>query len=245
MQFNSETNNNDIVSDCTFLITGSYNGTIDYHINDRTRSANNKLNSVVSLILRADNRWQFDDDNFENLPEGTTDMVSGQQDYEIPVSDFLTILEVLVKDQNGDWKVLDAIDRNKGKAQDLADLESDDNNGLPLYYDKSGSSLYLYPKPSGTYTTLSGGLKVRFQRNPSYFTVTDTTKEPGIAKPFHRSISIGMATDYCLANGLIQKLQLLKEEDARMSESIVEHYSSRNRDEQPKMRLKEESYIVE
>lgn len=235
MQFNTHATNNDLVSDCKFLITGSYTGTIDYHINDMTRSANNKLSEVASLIMKHDNRWEFDDDNFETLPIGTTDLVAGQQDYEIAVADFLNIQEVQIKDDKGNWIVIQPVDRNKGKAQRLSDLEEED--GLPLYYDKLGSSIFLYPKPAAGNVTATQGLRVRFQRNPSYFLTTDTTKEPGFPRIFHRIVSIGMALDYCLSNELSNKLERLKMEEVAIRESIEDYYTERNKDEQLKMSL--------
>jgi hypothetical protein len=246
MQFNTNVNHNDLVSDCTFLLTGSYNGTLDYEIEDMTRSANSKLNEIVSLIMRADNRWEFDDENFETIPIGKSNLVAGQQDYEVLADDFLNIQEVLVKGSDGNWKVLDPLDRNEGNAQKLTDLEKDSNNGMPIYYDKMGSSIFLYPKPSAAKVTTTLGLKVIFQRTPSYFAIDDTTKEPGFLKTSHRAISLGMAIDYCLANELDNKLERLKREDETMRVAIEGYYANRNKDEQTRMTLNNDdiTYIL-
>ena len=245
MQFNTHATNNDLVSDCTFLITGSYTGTIDYHINDRTRSANSALNEVVSTIMMADNRWEFEDDNHEDIAIGSTNLVAGQQDYEIEAGDFLSISEVAVKDDQGYWKVLSSVDRNKGTAQTLADLEHDDNDGLPLYYDKMGNSIFLYPKPKAANVTSSSGLRIKFQRIPSYFTTTDTTKEPGYNPIYHRLISLGMAIDYCISNELSNKLEILKREKEGMMTQLIDSYVERNKDEQLQMRLNNDDNDIE
>src|SRR5687768_314273 len=146
MQFDGHSTNDDIVSDITFLLTGRYDGSVDYHINDITRNINRRFDELVGVILRADGRWQWDDNNQTTLPIFTDNLVAGQNDYEVSAASFLNIFEVAVKKADGKWQVLKPVDRNKGKAQALQDLE-DSDDGLPEYYDKIGNSLILYPAP--------------------------------------------------------------------------------------------------
>ena len=114
--------------------------------------------------------------------------------------------------------------------------------GMPQKYDKIGNSIFLYPKPSSSYVTLAKGLKAYFQRNVTYFTTTDTTKEPGFAAPFHRILSVGAAYDYCLANGMPDKMKSLEKEIAKIESGLITFYSQRDRDEKVTMRLKKENY---
>lgn len=243
MQFNEHATNDDIVSDVKWWLTGSYAGTIDFHINDITRSANRELDDVVSLILRSDSRWQFDDSNFTTLPIGTADLMPDQQDYELSGAEFLSVSEVSVLNVDGDWVVLKPLDRNKGKAQRLIDLEA--TSGMPEFYDKIGNSIMLYPLPSASDVvtgTDTGGIRVVVERPGSYFIPTDTTKAPGFAPTFHRIISLGIAMDYCVVHGLHNKLVTLENKKNQMKMEMVEHYTRRSKDEQPRLGLKEEDY---
>ena len=146
---------------------------------------NQAYEEVVAKILNADGRWQWDDTNRTDLPIGTTTLVNGQQDYAFDTT-HLKIIGVSVKDNSGNFYKLDPIDPNDITGDRTEYLET---AGRPLYYDKIGNSVFLYPKPdNGVSVTLAAGLKVYFQRTADIFTseqVTTGTKVPGFASPFH------------------------------------------------------------
>ncbi len=196
-----------------------------------TRLINEALNRVVSLILTADGRWQWDDTNYTDFPVGTTDLVttigSEQQDYAFGIT-FLKITRVEVKDATGAWRLLKPLDQADVYDQSLTDFLNTPN--LPLYYDKIANSVFLYPKPLGTAVTSTGGLKVWFQRPPSYFTITDTTKVPGFNSMYHRLIALIASRDYAIFQQLpvgkgLSDLVTLTED------SLSESYALRNKDE--------------
>ena len=157
--------------------------------------ANNALDRITSLILEADGRWQFDDNNQSDLPIGTTALVSGQTDYSIATS-HLRITDVHVKDQNGNWYPLTAIDPEDDADEALATKYA--TSGQPCEYDILGTSVFLYPAPN---YSQSASLKLFFQRGTSYFATSDTTKEPGFASLFHDLIPLWVAYNYAIANG--------------------------------------------
>lgn len=200
-----------------------------------TRYINEGLNRVVSLILKSDGRWQFDDQNNTDLPIGTTSLVTTpgaeQQDYTFDVS-HLKILNVEVKDNNGQWHTLIPIDQSDLQNTNVTDFMSEP--GLPLYYDKLGSSVFLYPPPLAADVTEANGLKVRFQRPPSYFVSTDTTKTPGFNSLYHELVALIAARDYAFdktlscAEGLASRVTE-KEQD------LIEDYTIRNKDEKTKL----------
>ena len=229
-----------IVSDIKFLITGSSTGTLDYSVADICSNVNNWYNRVVSLIMRADSRWEWDDDNYETLPVATTNLVSGQADYNIASSTFLNLIRLEMKDQSGNAIFLNPISYEDKKG--VAMTEWAKTNGTPHSYDKVGNSFILYPTPNYSYTA---GLKAYFQRVPSYFESDDTTKTPGFNPLFHRLLSVGPAYDYCLSNGLTTKLTLLSNEITKLETSLIEAYSQRIKDEKPKMRLAKECYDID
>ena len=52
-----------IVQDIDFLLFGNTVATSPYLIADKTRNVNRALDETVSLIMRSDARWKWDDDN--------------------------------------------------------------------------------------------------------------------------------------------------------------------------------------
>jgi hypothetical protein len=99
-----------------------------------------------------------------------------------------------VQDAVGAWHLLQPIDQKEIYNQSLTDFMK--TSGLPQYYDKLGNSVFLYPKPLAAAVTLSGGLKIWFQRPPSYFTTGDMTKEPGFNSLFHRLVALIACRNY-------------------------------------------------
>jgi len=245
MQFNSEANELDLVHDVRYLCGLSSNDTINYPLKDITRNCNFGLDRVISLILRSDNRWQWDDQNNTDLPIATSSLVANQQDYSI-ASTYLKIHKIRIKDSGGKWVSLNPIDRNE-----LNDSQLTASSGDPKRYDKIGNSIYLYPTPN--YSS-SGGLEVQFQRGSSYFVYTDTTKEPGFASQFHRLVSLYSALNYCQANQITNRVNMIKaiignppDPENRivgtgMEGELVKFYSDRAGDEKPSISLQGDDY---
>lgn len=217
MVFSDSTNKAGIVEDIDFL---AISDSVSYPIAQKTRNANRAMDKVVSLIFNSDGVWEWDDSNQTDLPIATTNLVSGQYDYAFAVS-HLKINRVLVKDSSGNWSTIDQFDNTEDKAVPFLVGGA---SGKPQAYNKMAGSIFLYPTPDYNST---GGLKIIFQRPSTYFTVADTTKEPGFASIFHRYLSLSAAYDYCLAKKL-DKLPLLKKEMTDMEQAIEVFYSNRN-----------------
>jgi hypothetical protein len=234
-QFSDTTTKNGLIQTCEDELFSNY-GDISGNTNrlyQFTRLLNEALNRVTSLILTADGRWQFDDTNFTDLPIGTTDLVttlgSEQSNYAFDVS-HLKILGVELLNADGVWKQLTPIDQ-----VDLLDNSVTDflnTAGMPKYYDKLGDQIFLYPKPLATSVTSTAGLKVRFQRPPSYFVYTDTAKKPGFNSLYHNLVALLACRDYAMskslavAKGLAERVTLAEA-------ALIEDYSIRNKDEKP------------
>jgi hypothetical protein len=196
-----------------------------------TRYINEALNRVATLIMTADGRWQFDDTNNTDFPIGTTNLGTTlgaeQQDYAFDIS-FLRITRVEVMDNTGAWQLLTPIDQTDVYDTSLTDLLK--TPGLPTYYDKIGNSIFLYPKPLATAVTSTGGLKVYFQRPPSYFTISDTSKVPGFNSLYHRLVALIASRDYAAFKQLTVA-KSLSDLVSQQEESLVENYVLRNKDE--------------
>lgn len=242
MIYSNSTTREGIVQECDFLV-GSDDTT--YPIAEKTRNANRALDKVISIILSADGRWQFDDTNYTDLPIGTTNIITGQQDYSFS-TDMITVTRVEVKDAQGNWRYLLPFDQRDlmpdqpntlprvggsiaGTNYSLTEFM--EQSGTPAYYDKLATSVFLYPKPNYNST---GALKVFYQRQPNYFISTDTTKEPGFAKHLHRYIPLSMAYDYAISKDL-GKRNVLREEMLVMEKQIMDHYTIRKKDEKTRL----------
>jgi len=223
--------------DVKFWIAGDSTATVDFTAADILTSINAYYDEVVSLILKADGRWEFDDENFTTLPVATTDLVSGQADYEISGETFLTLQRVEIKDTNGNGVQLQPISQDDKVG--VAMTEWAKTNAQPEVYDKVGNSIILYPTPNYNSTD---GIKTYYQRPPSYFIVSDTTKTPGFNPLYHRYLSIGAAVDYCSVNAMNDRLQVLLPKMTQMKADIIANYSRRNKDEKLQMKLAKDGY---
>lgn len=206
MVFNDNSGGQGIVQDTYFEASANSSS---YPIADITRNSNTALDNVVTLILGADAKWQFDDTNATDLPIGTTALVSTQQDYSFD-DEYLVIKSIECSDSLGKWTKLIPIDNYD---EDIALSEFMTTDGIPKYYDKMGESILLYPAPNYSIAPTDnpvGGLRAYFQRKMSYFTTTDTTKEPGFAKHLHKYIPLYNAYVYACAKDLPKQSSLEK-----------------------------------
>ena len=224
-------------NDITFWIAGDSTKTIDFTAADIVSSINSYYDEVVSLIMQVDGKWEFDDQNFTDLPVATTNLVSGQADYGITAADFLNLKRLELKNPSGNWDQLNPISYNDKRGRAMTEWAK--TAGTPHSYDKIGNSLILYPTPNYSSTA---GLKIYFQRPPSYFTSDDTTKTPGFNPLYHRYLSMGAAVDYASINNMADRLNILIPKMADMRARIIDDYSRRSRDEHVRLNLRKEDF---
>jgi len=199
------------------------------------RRLNAAYEEVIGKILGMDGMWQFDDSNYSDFPIGVATLVAAQNDYTFD-SSHLFIERVEVKDVNGIWHLLSPIDTSEiGEAME----EFCKTDGLPVYYDKKGSSLLLYPAPTAATTTLTSGLRVYYQRTASIFTsgeVTTGTKVPGFASPFHIVLCYKAAIPYCQSYKK-DRVALYEKRVADLEKGLLDFYSRRERDERDQITM--------
>jgi len=213
--------NTEINSLCSSTVTS-------YIAADKLRRVNTALETLIAKIINADGTWQWDDTNYTDLPVGTGDLVAAQSSYSFAV-DFLDIENVKIKDANGIWNILQPIDQSQ-LSYPLEDHLTDD--GMPIYYDKVGDTIKLYPAPAAADVTATAGIKVQFKRTASVFTaaeVTTGTKTPGIASPFHILIPYMASIPYCMAFKKDRVALYEKRVDEGIKEMIM-FYSRREKD---------------
>jgi len=237
MVFSDTTTKKGLVEDTDRLVNTDANS---YPLVEKAAVMNTYLDEVVSLILNSDGKWEWDDSNQTDLPIGTTELVDGQPDYNIAGATFLKVMRVELMDINGNYKLLTPITDSDVKNTAMSEFQKTD--GMPKFYDKMGDSIILYPTPSSSQVTLAAGLKVYFQRLPSYFSSDDTTKVPGFNPLFHRILSTGAALDYALRNEMVTKVTLLSNQLLKLQNGLIESYTSRSRDEKIQLRVRKENY---
>lgn len=208
--------------------------TASYSVADKTRDINLALDKVLAIIFQVGGTWQFDDSNHTDYPIITTNIVSGQRDYTFTTDGsgnlILDIYKVMVADENGNFRIITPVDVNSGTAPSNF-YDGLNVGGQPNTYDKLGNGIFLDPIPN---YNEAGGLKVYINREGSYFTVSDTSKKPGIAGLFHEYFAIRPAYQYALRKSL-SVANALGGEMLRMEEDIKDYYKLREKDAPKKL----------
>lgn len=191
-------------------------------------SCNNWLDKIFTFGKWKDRQFQLDDTNHTKLPIGTTNLVANQSDYSFLTDEqgnrITNITRIDILDSDGNYKQLKKIDQRE-IASGLGAYKP--TAGTPEEYDLIADNVVrLYPKPSANVTA---GLIYYFQRTPSYFLATDTTKEPGVSNDLHRGFIIASAYDCAVTLGLdnIQTLSVALEKE---EQKISDYFASRNTD---------------
>ena len=233
MQFNSEINNLDLVSDITFWTKADI---VRYPLKDRARNCNLALDRMCGLALESDGKWKWDDTNNTDQPVGTTALVANQQDYGISGAIYLKIDKVQILQGDGKYQNINPVDEHE---EDAINLLEKRQTGTPLRYLLRGNSILLDPIPN---SALAAGLRIFFQRNVSYFVYDDTTKQPGFAQPFHRLVSLYASEDYLAANEIMGRLAIVQRKIAIIEPSFIAFYANRAEDQKVRLGLKREDY---
>jgi len=225
MQFSEATNNTGIVQQTRDMMRVD---STQWATSKIVNSCNNWFDKIVGFAIGADRQFQWDDTNHTKLPIGTTNLVGAQSDYSFLVDEqsnkIVNLTRIDIKDSAGNWTQLKKIDH---KEIDLALDTYESTDGQPIQYDLIADNIIrLYPTPA---TSVTAGLKFYFQRTPSYFAATDTTKEPGCSPLLHRGFVIASAYDGALTLGLAN-LSALGAELQKEEQKMITYFADRNTD---------------
>ena len=164
-----------------------------------TNLINRRLDRYMGMLGANSNKGTIDDTNYTNEPFSLFDIASGQHSYTFltdedgnSISDITRVLIL----NNGQYGKIKSAGLNDDDASLIMSPNSDDS-GVPTRYIERNNTVYLNPVPN--YNLADGG-KLFYKRCPSYFTTSDTTKEPGIPYQFHQMISVGAAYDWVSVN---------------------------------------------
>lgn len=215
MQYNTEANNQDIVTLARLLAGADAD---ELPINELTLYANITSAKVWSWIFESYGGMKYDDNNQTGDPSSTDSLVSGTTRYSIP-SAALSITGVEAKDNAGNWYQLKPITEEEiREVSALGEFRSDDGN--PEFYQWEGDEIILYPAPN--YAS-ANGLKFFFLRGDVEFAPSNTTEVPGFAAVFHEVIAYGIAEQYCAIEGK-DRWPRLAEKMQRFELNIREYY---------------------
>jgi len=199
----------------------------------RFNSAQEEFGVHISLAV---GKAQFDDRNYASLPVGTIDLSEGVAKYTI-ADLFLGYDRFSVLDKDGNLQRLLNIDPNDFRDSEIE--EAFEATGLPTHIDKLENTITLYPAPTATAVTLTGGLKFRMNRTTytiSSAELTTGTIVPGIASPFHDTLCHMTALPYCKTYKPERVTQLERDIAAGLDLG-VKWYSMRDRTEPEKMTM--------
>ncbi len=198
-----------------------------YSLARKTRDINQAYANFARVAV---SRWKnFDISNSEKFPIVYFDIVSGETNY-VPTTDgelvpnkILNISQLRMKDKNGNFNELIRIDRNHF---DISQFEG--VSGSPTHYEVIGNGIIPYPTPDYSFVS---GAEIFVSRSPSYFTTSDTTKEPGIPDDLQDFLWVKPAYLWCLIH--LPSLAVgYREEMLRLQREIEVYYSDINNQSQ-------------
>lgn len=198
-----------------------------------TQSLNNWYQKIVTMILASQDEWDFDDLNYSDYPIGTTALVAGQRDYDLPAS--LKLLRIKRADVTYDgtnWRRVEPLDINEVSfGVGNASLEDDNFAKDKPFYDLKSNTIWLYPRADATDVANGATLRIEFAREVDVFTTSDTTQEPGIDEPFHEMIALGASFDFASIKTLPNKNDIwtmLQDFEARLKQYYGKKTEDRN-----------------
>lgn len=239
MQFSNTSSKDGIIQDCEFLcglgdafISG--NATL---LKQFTALINRGGDEVVSDIIMNEGEWEWDDTNQTTTPTGTQNLTNGTSDYLLPAGTIdntvIRLVQVEIKDVAGNYYVLQNIDQTQLPETSLTTLFS--TSGRPQYYQRFGKYLRILPAPdNGVTVTLTNGLRVTLERSQVEFASTDTTKNPGIPKIYHRLFSLYASEDYCSLYAP-DRMPFIQDKRARLTARLGWGTANYNKDQRTRL----------
>lgn len=204
MQYSNTTTKDGLMQKCEFwtglgdaFITG--NATLKAQFNGLLNSG---FDRILPRVLSYSKSVRWDDTNHTDHPFGTLNLVSGQNDYTVTEDDNgldifnIVGVQILPSATSTEYLDLTPITSDHPFAERAMSPNPSDI-GVPTHYLESNNTIFFYPEPNYNATA---GAKIFFEREQSRFVVADTTKEPGIPKPFHEVLALYASLDWLLVN---------------------------------------------
>lgn len=220
--------------------------TASYPVSDKVSDINLSLSEFNLLALQSSGKWQFDDSNQLDYPIITCDLNANQRDYSFLLDGsgnlILDIYKVMIANPAGVYYDLLPTDMQSDRF-DQSFYDGLNIQGSPIKYDKTANGIFLNVVPN---YTITGGIKIFFNRETTFFVSTDTTKMPGFAGTLHEYLVVKTAYRYAASNSLPQAGGRLRNgsytglalEVNDWEQKIQDYYGQRAKDEQPILQSK-------
>jgi hypothetical protein len=188
-QFSDTITNTGLIQKCEFNLFGDkgygrISGDTD-KLQAFTGLINDGYKSYTNIVMNIDGSWQIDDSNYTDYAIATTAIVAGQADYPFSAN-FIQILSIEIQTPDGTWIPLDEVDETQFPQRHESMTNMYSVSGIPTAFNRTANSLFLLSTPN---YSLSGGIKVKYQRPNSLFVYGDTGKEPGFSPTHHEYLS--------------------------------------------------------
>lgn len=228
--FSDTTNNTGLVQYCEQNIFGDTGFGKISEDTSRLQIITNYINEAysryVTIAMKSDGKWEFDDSNYIDYPIAVTDLIANQSDYTFALS-FLNITSIEIKNSGGVWYTLSEVDEREMANDHISMTQRFIVPSQPWVFNRTANSIFLLPAPNYSQT---GGLKIKFQRPPSYFVYTDTTKAPGFADTFHEYLANYAIWKYAASKGMPIANIFKEMVDQAEQIEIPDFYSAREKD---------------
>lgn len=210
---------------------------------------NKAIDDYMLIWALSAGTWQGDDINHDSYPIVTANIVSGQRDYTFTsdedgnrITDISQVL-ILKSATDTNYELIYPIDELK---YPMSEILLSSNSGTPYQYGKLSNGIFLDPIPSYSATS---GIKMVVNREGSYFTISDTTKVPGLPA-YHEYLYLKPAYEHARINSLVNTSQLEKavidlegSERLGVTGKIKEFFSHREKDVRKAIVPKRINYI--
>lgn len=228
MKLSDTTNKNGLIQECEFwtnlgsaAISGDTTGLLPLFINRLNRA----YDRVLPLVLSNDDTMQWDDPAHTDDPIATTNIVSGQQKYGAIADEagnsILNVVKVFALQSSAgtQYVELDRVAVGLGLEASILNPAST-YIGIPDRYVELGGWLYLGAVPNYNATL---GLKIMFERSPTYLSASALTQTPGIPEPFHQLLALHASKDYVAVHKSDNRVLLgeIKEEIAKQEQKLA------------------------
>lgn len=167
-----------------------------------TARVNEAFDRIIPLMMSGSDHIGFDDTSNVGTPTKSINIVSGTSGYQaLTDANSLSILnitdvQILGSATDTIYRTLERMTADDYYAPNAVSPNTTEV-GVPMRFLELNNTIYLYPQPNYSVTS---GLKVFFERDPAYFISTDTTKKPGIPRPYHRLLPLYAAYDWLIVN---------------------------------------------
>mgnify|MGYP000847569394 FL=1 len=167
-----------------------------YTLANKATDVNLAFRDLVVIALK-NRKLNYDDNNHIANPFITLNLEDGYRDYYLDKDEqsniILAINKLMVVDQSGVFHEMDRVnmenDDNTAGFWDGQDIE-----GQPTRYSQVGMAIFLDPVPNYDAT---GGIKAYIDREPDFFTSSDTTKVAGIDPLCQDYLWLKPCYEYC------------------------------------------------